>query len=151
MASLVPSLLTGTLTRRFAMVMGKLPMNSVALNAREKLVILAGPKPFKEQDRRIRSLCSWRDKAASAVRHMLRGDRKLSPDEVQDIEAAHLKHCAKTIEANRAENRKLYESLSAALAAMQASDPEFFSQQADAVREILFRYGDGNSGDGSEV
>jgi len=117
----------------------------------EKLAALGGDGPFKAREWKIRSRLNWHTKARSTVRHILSGARKVSLEEARQIEAAHLRFCAEKVEANRDENRKLLDSLRQSLAAMEASDPEFFSEQAEAVRQILFRHGNGASQDGGQA
>lgn len=85
--------------------------------------------------------------ARTAVRHLLYGERKPSAEEAKQIEAAHLKYCAEKIEANAHENAKLFASMRQALAAMEASDPEFYRPHIETVRELLFR-GRNLGGDG---
>lgn len=117
----------------------------------EKLAALGGDGPFKSREWKIRSRLNWHTKARSAVRHILAGARKVSLEEAQQIEAAHMKYCAEKVEANRDENRKLLDALARSLAAMEASDPDYFSEQVEAVREILFRRGNANAENGGEA
>lgn len=117
------------------MDMGKSPMTSIVA----KLNDLAGPKPTKSQDWRIRVRLNWHDKARSAIRHMLAGTRKITHEEARQIEAGHLRYCAEKAEANRAETQKLFASMRTAIAAMERSDPAFFGEQIAAMREVLLR------------
>ena len=72
---------------------------------------------------------------------MLRGERQIDVDEARDIEAAHFKFCAEKAAANNDENRKLFETMQQALAAMQQSDAEFFAGHIEAVRDLFFHHG----------
>lgn len=104
------------------MKLEKFSMNAIV----DKLDDLGGDGPFKQRDWQIRSRLNWRTKAKSAVRHILSGARKVSVEEAREIEAAHMKFCAEKVEANRDENRKLLDALARSLAAMEASDPDYF-------------------------
>lgn len=105
----------------------------------EKLTALGGDGPLKAREWRIRCRLGWHSKAQSAVRHLLYRERRPSLDEAREIEAAHLKFCAERILENRAENETLMASMRSALAAMEASDPEFFEPTIKAVGEILLQ------------
>jgi hypothetical protein len=115
----------------------------------EKLSAIGGDGPLKSREWRIRSRLNWHTKAASAVRHMLYGERTPSLDEAKQIEAAHLRYCAERINANAAENASLLREMQSALAAMEACDPEFYRPHVEAVRELLLqRWGQaGENGD----
>lgn len=104
----------------------------------EKLSAIGGAGKLEEREWRIRCRLNWHTKARSAVRHLLHGERKPSLEESKQIEAAHLRYCAEKIEANANENRQLFESMRQALAAMEASDPEFYRPHIETVRELLF-------------
>ena len=105
----------------------------------EKLTALGGVGSMKQREWRIRCRLGWHGKAASAIRHLLYGERRPTWQEAREIEAAHLKFCAERIRANEAENAALLSSMRAALAAMEASDPEFFEPHIEAMREILLQ------------
>lgn len=105
----------------------------------EKLSVLGGHGPLKSREWRIRCRLGWHSKAQSAVRHLLYGERSATHEEAKQIEAAYLKHCAERIQQHAAETAHLYRELQSALAAMEASDPEFFAPHIDAVRELLFQ------------
>lgn len=107
----------------------------------EKLVELGGDGKFEEQDWRIRRRLNWHHKAKSVVRHIISGARHIKPDEVDEIRIAHLKFCAESIEANRNENAKLFASMQSAIAAMQATDPEFYAPHVAAVSDVVLRLG----------
>ena len=117
------------------MDMGKCSMNVLG----EKLTALGGVGSMKQREWRIRCRLGWHGKAASAIRHLLYGERRPTWQEAREIEAAHLKFCAERIRANEAENAALLSSMRAALAAMEASDPEFFEPHIEAMREILLQ------------
>jgi len=123
------------LTKRLSKMLGKYSMTAFV----DKLVGLGGLGKLQEREWRIRSRLSWHTKAKSAVRHLMYGERKPSLEEAAQINAAHLRYCAETIEANRNENAKLFATMQSALAAMQASDPEFYAPHVQAVSEILLR------------
>ena len=114
----------------------------------DKLGALGGTGKLSEREWRIRCRLNWHHKARSTVRHMLYGERRPDYDEAKQIEAAHLKHCAEKIEANKNENARLFQSMHQALAAMETTDPEFFRSQADAIRQLLFRPGDMGGSEG---
>ena len=116
--------------------MVKLAMGEAVLG---KLREIAGHGKLELREYRVKSALNWRTKARSTIRHLLKGEQRPSLEEATQIEAAHFRHCAKTIEANRNENAKLFASMQSALEAMQASDPEFFASQIAAVSEILLR------------
>lgn len=105
----------------------------------EKLAAIGGTGPLKQREWRIRCRLGWHNKAATAVRHMLHGERTPSLQEAKEIEAAHLKYCAERIEANARENSALLRELQSAVAAMEACDAEFFEPTIQAVREILLQ------------
>ncbi len=117
------------------MKMEKRSMTALA----EKLADIGGNGPLKLRDWRIRCRLNWHDKARTAVRHMLYGERSPTIEEAKQIEAAHLKYCAERIRANAAENETLVREMQSALAAMEASDPEFYGPHIEAVRELLFQ------------
>lgn len=123
----------------------KSSMNAIA----EKLTDIGGFGPLKEREWRIRCRLNWHNKAKSAIRHMLYGERFPSIEEAKQIEAAHLKYCAERIKANAAENANLLSQMRSALAAMEASDAEFFEPHIKAVGELLLqrRYQSGEAGD----
>lgn len=106
----------------------------------EKLNALGGHGPMKSREWRIRSRLKWHDKASSTVRHMLYGERCPSIEEAKQIEAAHLRYCAERIHANQAENDALVQEMRSALAAMEASDPEFFQPHIQAIGEMLLQH-----------
>jgi hypothetical protein len=116
----------------------------------EKLAALGGSGPLKSREWRIRCRLNWHDKAASAVRHMIYGERAPTVEEARQIEAAHLKHCAERIRQNATENAALLREMQSALAAMEKSDPEFFGPNIDALREVLLQRWNqaGENGDG---
>ena len=116
----------------------------------DKLGALGGTGKLSEREWRIRCRLNWHHKARSTIRHMLYGERRPYVNEARQIEAAHLKHCAEKIEANSNDNARLYQSMRTALAAMEATDPEFYREQAEALRQILFRPGDLGGGEGKE-
>lgn len=105
----------------------------------EKLSDLGGGGPLKAREWRIRCRLGWHDKATSAVRHLLYGERRASVEEAKEIEAAHLKFCADRIRANAAENEALLSSMRSALAAMESADAEFFGPTIEAVGAILLQ------------
>ena len=117
------------------MKMEKRSMTALA----EKLADIGGNGPLKLRDWRIRCRLNWHDKARTAVRHMLYGERSPTIEEAKQIEAAHLKYCAERIRANAAENETLFREMRSALAAMEASDPDFFQPHIEAVRQLLFQ------------
>lgn len=116
----------------------------------EKLTAIGGTGPLKAREWRIKSRLNWHDKAASTVRHMLYGERMPTLDEARQIEAAHLKYCAERIRQNATENAALIREMQSALAAMEASDPEFFQPHIDAVRAMLLQRRDQANQGGSE-
>lgn len=105
----------------------------------EKLGALGGSGPMKAREWRIRCRLGWHDKAASAIRHLMYGERRPTWEEAHEIEAAHLKFCAERIELNARENSALLRELRSALAAMEASDPDFFEPTIKAVGEMLLQ------------
>ena len=105
----------------------------------EKLTALGGSGPLKMREWRIRCRLGWHTKAASAVRHLLYGERNATLDEAREIEAAHIKYCAEKLHANRAENEALLQQMRSALAAMEQSDPEFFSAHIEALGQLLLQ------------
>jgi len=105
----------------------------------EKLTALGGHGPLKSREWRIRCRLNWHDKAASAIRHLLYGERRPTLAEAKQIESAHLCYCAERIRENAAENETLLSSMRTALAAMEASDPEFFEPTIKAVGEMLLQ------------
>lgn len=107
----------------------------------EKLGALGGAGKLSEREWRIRVRLNWHNKPRSTIRHMLYGERRPDFNEARQIEAAHLKHCAEKIEANSNDNARLYQSMRSALAAMEATDPEFFRPTIEAVRDQLFSFG----------
>jgi hypothetical protein len=116
----------------------------------EKLREIGGVGKLDECVWRIRVRLNWHSKPASTVRHMLYRERRPSVEEAQEIEAAHLRWCAERVEANRAESQKLFVAMREAIAAMEASDPEFYAPHLDAVRELLLQGGNGRSQGRSE-
>lgn len=116
----------------------------------EKLSAIGGNGKWLEREWRIRVRLCWHDKARSAIRHMVYGERKPSVQEAKEIELAYVKHCAERIEAHRVENAKLFHSMRSAIAAMESSDPEFFGPQLEAMRASMFRPGDSAAENGSE-
>lgn len=109
----------------------------------EKLAAIGGGGKLAEREWRIRCRLNWHDKARSTVRHMLYGERRPDAEEAKQIEAAHLRYCAEKVKANAAENEAIFHSMRSALAAMEASDAEFFRPHVEAVRELLFQLGNG--------
>lgn len=118
------------------------PMSSVAVSLHQKLNLIAGDGRAKHREAKVRSTLNWRDKAKSAVRHMLAGEQVPSLDEAAAIEAAYDK-----IERERHE---LFKVMQAGLRAMENSkDAEFYSAHIDALRRYLLPRGEvagGNSG-----
>ena len=105
----------------------------------EKLTAIGGDGSLKQREWRIRCRLGWHTKARSAVRHILNGERGLSVAQARQIEAAHFKYCAERIEVNARENADLLREMRSALAAMEATDPEFFEPTIDAVRQMLLQ------------
>lgn len=105
----------------------------------EKLGAIGGTGPMKAREWRIRCRLGWHDKAASAIRHLLYGERRPTWQEAREIEAAHLKFCAERIRANEAENAALLSSMRAALAAMEAGDADFYKPHIEALRAMLLQ------------
>ena len=108
---------------------------------KDKLAELGGAGPAKVCEERIKTRTGWHDKAPSAIRHMLSGSRKISADERNDIEAAYLRYCADKIKVNNDDNRRLYQTIRNAIAALEKSDPEFHRPQIEALREIVNQLG----------
>jgi hypothetical protein len=134
------SRLAGSLFDSTSMAMEEKSMESLVT----KLNDIAGFGKLANRELRLRSLLNWRTKAKSSIRHLLHGEQRPSLEEAKEIEAAHLKHCAEKIERNRAETIKLFNTMRASIAAMEASDPEFYEPHIAMVREALFS--DGNTG-----
>jgi hypothetical protein len=109
--------------------------------ALDLLVQIAGPGKFAVRELRIKKRLNWRDKASSAIRHILQGERRLTPDEIRDIEIARIKFCADQIEANREVNRNLFSAMRSALAAMEVGDPEFYRPHIEAMRDAVLQLG----------
>ena len=128
------------------MFLGKSPMSSLV----RKLSEIGGDGPFKSVDWRIRVRLNWHHKAKSAVRHILEGVRKIDLDEAAEIEAAHLKWCAEKVEANRDENRKLFDAMRKSIEAMEQGDSEFYRPHIEAVRDLLLQHGNVSGQAGSE-
>jgi hypothetical protein len=105
----------------------------------EKLTAIGGAGTLKEREWRIRCRLNWHHKARSAVRHLLYRERVPSFEEGKQIEAAHLRFCAERVRQNAAENAALFQEMRSALAAMEASDPDFFAPDIDAVRAMLLQ------------
>lgn len=109
----------------------------------EKLDQIGGTGPLKAREWRIRTRCGWHAKPKTFVRHLIYGERRPTLEEGRQIEAAHLKYCAKKIEENRRENTELFDAMRQALEAMETSDPEFYRPHIEAVRDLLFQGGHG--------
>lgn len=107
-----------------------------------KLSELGGLGKLAAREFRIRNRLGWHTKPKSVVRHLLYGERRPSLEEAKQIEAAHLRWCAEKIDANRRENAALFDTMRKAIAAMEASDPEFYGPQIQAVGELLLRHCD---------
>ena len=105
----------------------------------KKLSAIGGQGRMKEREWRIRCRLNWHNKAASAVRHLLHGERKPTIEETKQSEAAHLRFCAEKVKANAAENEALFASMRSAISAMEAADVEFYRPHIEAMRDILFR------------
>lgn len=116
----------------------------------DKLEVIAGHGKFATRDWQVRKRLNWHTKAKSVVRHMLSGERKISVEEAAQIHAAHLKYCAEQVEANRNENTKLFADMHSAIAAMQATDPDFYRPHIEAIGELLFQGRDMVRKNGSE-
>lgn len=115
----------------------------------EKLSAIGGEGKFSVREWRIKRALNWHDKAPSAIRHMLHGERRPDPIEAKQIEGAHLIKCAEDINENTKANARLLASMREAIGAMQATDPDFFAPHLEAVRELLFQGRDmgGKEGD----
>lgn len=132
----VPSL-DATFAEGLPTVVAIFPMRLIV----EKLEAIGGDGKWLERDWRIRVRLNWHHKARSAVRHMLDGTRRIDAAEAKQIELAHVKYCAEQIEANRVENAKLFASMRSAIAAMEASDPEFYGPHIEALGADMLRRG----------
>lgn len=108
----------------------------------EKLNEIGGRGKLAEREWRIRCRLKWHTKRPTTVRHLLYGERVPSLTEAKEIEAAHLKHCAEKAAARRAEDQELFRAMREAIAAMERTDPEFFSPHIEAARQALLRGGD---------
>ena len=113
-----------------------------------KLSAIGGTGKFEVREMRIRTRLRWHTKPKTAIRHMLQGEQRPDIEEAREIEAGHLKYCAEQIKANNNENVRLFESMRAALVAMQTTDPDFFRPHVEAVRELLFQPGNMGGGEG---
>ena len=107
----------------------------------KKLAFIGGSGKFEVREWRIKRELGWFGKASSTIRHLLHGEQKPNLAEAKEIEIAHVRMCAKKIEANREENAELFESMRQALDAMQRSDPEFYAPHIEAIRNSMFRIG----------
>lgn len=87
----------------------------------------------------LRCLLGWHRSAPSRVRHLYYGHAKPTVEEMDQIRRAHLRQRMDSLLERRDEDRKLLDSLRRDMEALQASDPDFYCEQIEALRETACR------------
>jgi hypothetical protein len=117
-----------------------MPMENMSMEAvLRKLDQLGGAGPLKLKMRNVRSRLRWRDVTDNTIRHLLYREQKPSLEQVRQIEAAHLKHCAEKVRHLNDEVKQLYAGMREAIAAMEADDAEYHRETLAEVRHALFQ------------
>lgn len=107
----------------------------------DKLRLLGGGGKLAAREWRIRCRLGWHGKAASAARHLLYGERRVTVEEAKQIDAAYAKWCAEKFEANSHENAKLIAAISEFAERAARVDAEYFHNDLEALRQTLHRLG----------
>lgn len=127
--------------------MGKLPMKVrpmiEALTHKQMLDKIGGGDSVKltAKDWTVRRALNWHTKAKSAVRHLLAGEQKFSPEEQRDVEAGFLRFCADEIRRHHEEDQRLIATLQSSLEYLSKIDPEFHQPAIQALRSMADRIG----------
>lgn len=111
-----------------------------------------GPK-FQAKDWEIRKRLNWHDKAKSAIRHLLAGERKFSPQEERDVEAGFMRFCADEIRRHHDEDREYLAQIRSSIEHLERIDPDFhrpaiqaLGELADCLRSVAGEAGQSNRG-----
>lgn len=94
-----------------------------------------GPKlPAKEWN--IRKALSWHDKAKSAIRHLLAGEQKFSPQEQRDVEAGFMRFCADQIRRHHEQDQQYLATIKSSIERLETIDPDFHRPAIQALGEL---------------
>ena len=104
-----------------------------------KLADIAGDGKLQAREWRVRCRLNWHNKAPSRIRHIIYGEVRPSLDEAREIEAAYAKWCANRLREIDGETKQLFDSIRQSVAAMEATDPEFFAPTIADVSAALLR------------
>lgn len=125
-------------------------VSGYAIEVRDKLNEIGGGEQRK-LDARITAARSWLAKvnerrwrngvAYGRIKRFIYLEQQPSIEEYAEINIAHARFAPDKIEANRAEDRRLYESIRKAIGTAERADPEFYRYQLEAMREVLLRLG----------
>lgn len=116
-------------------------MISATLSYIEMLDKIGGGDGVKmlAKDHLIRKRLGWKDKAKTAIRHILNGEQTLSGQDERDIELGYLNYCADLIEAHQDEDRKMLETIRSSLEYLQAADADFHRPAIEALGAVADR------------
>jgi hypothetical protein len=113
-------------------------MSSIALEVTRKLKDLGGEPPFKSQLIRIKSALSWRDPSAeSRIRHLVRGEQRATPEQVDQIRLAHARLVVAKLRGRSQEDAALFQSLKEFIEIAHRSDSGFYGQMLEEIGDLI--------------
>jgi hypothetical protein len=131
------------MTQEFSRTMEKSsrpgPKMFVGVTHAEMLEQIAEGRKAEARDWHLRCKLNWHEKAKSFVRHVWYGEQELSAQDERDIELAYIRYHADQIEANRAEDRRLFATIRSSLEYLESADPEFHRPAIEALGELADR------------
>jgi hypothetical protein len=109
-----------------------------ALTHREMLDKIGGDEklPAKAREWSIRKALNWHTKAKSAIRHLLAGEQKFSPQEERDVEAGFMRFCADQIRRHHEEDRQYLATIRSSIDRLESIDPDFHRPAIQALGEL---------------
>lgn len=95
--------------------------------------------PLKIRLHEIRKRLGWWDCGADGrIKRLIYGEQK-AHEFIDEIRRAYARHCVNQVESNREATRKLAEQFSRAIAHFEATDPDFYRDQIEAMVGALGR------------
>ena len=110
----------------------------VELTHREMLDKIGGGEAVKAtaKDWNIRCALSWHEKAKSAIRHLLAGEQKFTPQDERDVEAGFMRFCADQIRRHNEQDREYLATIKSSIARLENIDPDFHRPAIQALGEL---------------
>lgn len=116
---------------------------SIALEVSQKLLDLGGDPPLKSQIYRVKSALSWRDPAAAnRIRHLINLEQRATPEQVDQIRAAHARHIISKLRARSAEDQRLLDELGRFIEIARQTDSNYFKPIFEEIGSLIRAAGD---------